>query len=383
MNIRQTRKGERRVEDLYLSEYGIKSFGADNLYPQMLRGLINSSRNARTCVERRATYIEGNGITSQQLADAVVNRAGDTLDDIHHLVSEDVAYIDCIALHVNYDVEGRIVSLAHIPVENCRLCEPDEQGVVRQIAIHRDWRGRTTLAGKTVRVNAETIELLPVFDPRPEIVLQEIEDAGGIFNYPGQVLYLSRSGRNSYPLPVADVVVTDMSTDEGLANVNYRNVRNNFLPAGALITRRGIGDNESNDSTLQELANFQGDVNTGKLMCFTVETDEDKPEFMPFEAKNYDAAFVNTAKDTMESIYAAFNQESFARLRDGSIGFSSDIVTEVKVEYAQQVTKFQRLITRAYKSILERWVPGRLPYSGVADIQIEPLYKSTQDVPAN
>lgn len=383
MNIGQTKKVEKRVEATYVQTLGIKSFGEDNLYPQMLRGLINASRNARTCVERRATYIEGNGIVNQALADAVVNIAGDTLDDVHHLIAEDVAYYDCLAIHVNYNIEGKIASMTHIPVENCRLVEPDEQGIVRYIAIHPDWSGRSTVAGQRVKVNADTIECLPVFDPRPEVVLAQIAEAGGIYNYSGQILYMSRSGRNAYPLPVADVVVTDMSTDEGLANVNYRNVRNNFLPAGALITRRGIDDNESNDSALQALSNFQGDVNAGKLMCFTVETNEDKPEFMPFEAKNYDAAFVNTAKDTMESIYAAFNQESFARLRDGSIGFSSDIVSEVKIEYAQQVTKFQRLISRAYKAVLENWVSGELPYFGVADIQIEPLYKSTEDVPNN
>ncbi|MFR8224885.1 MAG: hypothetical protein ACLU9X_10515 [Alistipes shahii] len=83
--------------------------------------------------------------------------------------------------------------------------------------------------------------MFPVFNPSPDVVQLQIQAAGGIEFYKGQILYISRAGRNAYPLPLVDVVLTDMSTDEGLSNVNNRNVRNNFLTAGMLITKRGQG----------------------------------------------------------------------------------------------------------------------------------------------
>lgn len=36
---------------------------------------------------------------------------------------------------------------------------------------------------------------------------------------------------NTYPVGKGDRVATEMSTDEGLSNVKYRNVRNNFFLA--------------------------------------------------------------------------------------------------------------------------------------------------------
>lgn len=109
--------------------------------------------------------------------------------------------------------------------------------------------------------------MFPVFNPSPDVVQLQIQAAGGIEFYKGQILYISRAGRNAYPLPLVDVVLTDMSTDEGLSNVNNRNVRNNFLTAGMLITKRGQGSStvdgdkdgaSSDDGFTEEFEKLQG-----------------------------------------------------------------------------------------------------------------------------
>ena len=86
--------------------------------------------------------------------------------------------------------------------------------------------------------------------------------------------------------------------------------------------------------------------------------------------------FTASSAKFIDDIYARFNQEQFARLRSGAIGFSGQLANDVKVEYAEQVTKQQRMITRAYRSVLEHWTPNTIPYKGVEDIKIEPLIKS-------
>ena len=231
MNVKHTKKPETRVDVKYLSSLGIKTYGDNNLYPQTVRDIVDSSPTGRTCVERRSTYIEGNGLASQALAETVCDTRGNTVDDVHHLCADDVAYQDGLALHVNYNILGQIVSMAHVPFENCRLEEEDDDGVISHIVVHPDWRGKKTRGGKAVKVTIETIEVFPVFNPSPDVVQLQIQAAGGIEFYKGQILYISRAGRNAYPLPLVDVVLTDMSTDEGLSNVNNRNVRNNFLTA--------------------------------------------------------------------------------------------------------------------------------------------------------
>lgn len=380
MTIKDVKKAQPRFNVSYCRRLNVQKWGESNLYPQELRDVINSSRNGRTCVDRKAAYIEGNGIMSAALSSFVCNIAGNTVDDILHSIAEDVAYFDAFALHVNYDVLGRIVSVAHVPFEQCRLAEPDSYGVVREVLLHPDWIGETTRNGERIRVNEENIDRFPVFDPRPAVVDREIERAGGIEAYRGQIAYISRSGRNTYPMPIADVIIPDMSTDEGLSTVSHRNVRSNFMPAGMLVLKRGQGANTENDDTAEQVARLQGDEKTGKILVAEIDTLDDKPEFLNFSGENYDKAFTETAKDVVDNIYAVFNQEGFARLRTGSIGFTGDLIKDVKVEYAQQVTRYQRMISRTLKTVFENWREGA-PYASAADVEIEPLYKSTNETP--
>ena len=62
----------------------------------------------------------------------MVNRRGDTADDIHAFVCKDVADYDGMAIHVNYNMFADIVEVQHIPFENCRLLEEDEIRIYRK-----------------------------------------------------------------------------------------------------------------------------------------------------------------------------------------------------------------------------------------------------------
>ena len=76
MNVKHTKKPETRVDVKYLSSLGIKTYGDNNLYPQTVRDIVDSSPTGRTCVERRSTYIEGNGLASQALPKPCATREG-------------------------------------------------------------------------------------------------------------------------------------------------------------------------------------------------------------------------------------------------------------------------------------------------------------------
>lgn len=379
MNTRSLKKPEARVELVYNSSLEIKAFGVDNLYPQHLSHIVSASPTGSLVIGRRANYIEGDGLRSRTLSEAIVNRGGECVDDIHALCSADMALFEGFALHLNYDALGRVVSLAHIPFENCRLAEPDEEGYVSEVAVHIDWSGKSSLGGKKVAVNKGNIERFPIYDPRPEVVAQQIEAVGGIDYYKGQVLYISRAGKNRYSEVSYDGVLTDMSTDEGIANVDMRNVRNNFMPAGMLITKRGQSLDDDRlagyDMFSEEIIRLQGDENACKILHAEIDYDEDRPEFVAFESKNLDKQFEHTGPSVVERIYASVHQEAFHRLRTGSIGFSGELVADVKLEYCQVVSKMQRTLSRAYVSIFEHWAEG-LPYADASDCDIIPIVES-------
>ena len=375
------KKSSKRVDVRYLQTLGIQTYGEDNLYPQTFRNILAASSTGAECLDRFADFIEGNGFRDVPFSESVVNRKGDTADDIHALVCRDVAYYNGLALHVNYNIYGDIVELHHVPFENCRLVESDDNGYVGKIAIHPDWSGQKTRGGKVIKVAKENIDYIDVFNPDKRVVAAQIEAAGGIEYYKGQVLWVSLSGKDIYPTGKGDRVVTEMSTEEGLANVKYRNVRNNFLPAAMIFTKKGtnitfdqdgneIDSRDDDDSFSDSLLQLQGDTNCGKLMEVTLETDEDKPEVVTLNSQNYDKEFTVTDISVTERIYSAFGQEPWYCIRIGKVGFSGDILEDAFEYYNSIVSKQQRLIERTFTRVFRHFYEA---VNASNDFSVEPL----------
>ena len=390
MRLANLPKAEPALDPKFLKNLGIKSYDADNLYPQNVRNIVLNSKTGNGCLERYTDYIEGRGIASQPLAGFVVNLDGETLADLHSQASSDLAMNDGFAVHVNYDINGGIVSLHQIPFENARLVEPDEEGNIRKVALHPDWSGRTTRNGKPVKITKETIDYLDVFNPDPAVVLAQIQEAGGPQFYKGQVYYYSSQGFLRYPYARFHAVLPDMSTDEGLSNIMLRNARNNFLPAGAFVRMKSQGAPYSGDDNAEEpqvdaneyaddLAALQGDTEALKFLDITVESKEEMPEFINMQGNNYDKDFTATAAEVKDCIYAAFGQEGWLAIRNGKVGFSGTLVADVERDYAKRQLKAQAVLTRCYKTLLGVWTPDQpLPAEpNDANLAILPLVDLT------
>lgn len=355
------KKSKSRIDIGRIQALGIQSYGDDNLYPQVLRNIIAASSTGTECANRFVDFIEGNGFREVAFSEYVINRRGDTSDDIHSLACRDVADFLGISLHVNYNIFGEICELNYIPFENCRLQEEDSNGYVAKVAVHPDWTGKKMRAGKVIQVKKENIDYIDVFNPRKEVVLSQIEAAGGIEYYKGQILWVSMAGNYVYPTGKADSVVTEMSTDEGLSNVKYRNVRCNFLSAGLMITKKGQSINQDGNENKEDtgfsdtLVQLQGDTNASKILEVEIGADEEKPEFVSLKTNNYDKEFTVTDTSTVERIYSAYGQEPWYCIRIGKVGFSGDILEDAFEYYNSIVSKQQRMIERAFQKVFDNW----------------------------
>lgn len=361
MNVQQVKQAAPRFDTAYYQRLNLQAWGRDNLYPQHLTRIAAASGTAELCLSRYCKFVEGNGFRDG-LAGYVLNEAGDTADDILHLVAQDITRFGGFALHVNYNLLCEVAEIHHVPFEICRLEECDDAGHVQHIITHTDWVGQKTRNGKRITVDEQHVERFNVFNPNPEAVRDQIMMAGGIDRYNGQILWCSMAGRAIYPTPIYDAIISDMSTEEGLGNIKNRNARNNFLTSAMLITKRGVPkfDQDGNDIsaptiTPEDLAAFQGDERVGKLLLVELENDEDKPEVVPFTANNYDKDFTATDASVIERIYAQFHQELFYAIRIGKLGFSGDVMSDAYTYYAGEVTNEQRFISRGLMQVLAVW----------------------------
>ena len=185
---------------------------------------------------------------------------------------------------------------------------------------------------------------------------------------------------------------TELSTDEGLANVKYRNVRCNFLPAAMIITKKGHRSPQSDDDGSERhreednlfsdtLIQLQGDTKAGKLLEVEIETAEEKPEVIQLRANNYDKEFTVTEASTVERIYSAFGQEPWYCIRNGKIGFGGEILEDAFEYYNSIVSSQQRMIERAFNKIFKYWVETANPSN---DFTVQPLkYVRNAEVSTN
>ena len=377
MNIQKIKKAPQRIDVSYLATLGIKAYGRNNLYPQQAKAILDSSSTGAQCADRYARFIEGQGIANVVIYDLVVNHYGETTDDILTAASQDLANYGGFALHVNYDLNCKVCEVQSVPFESCRLQEDDDSGYIAHIVTHPDWMGRTTRNGKILRVSKDTISTYDRYNPDPTIVRAQIAASGGIEHYKGQILWVSTAGRDRYPLPKYDRVLTDLSTDEGLSNIKFRNARCNFLSSAFVISKTSQAMNEDDAARqavkargfAEDLAQFQGDETSNVLISLTVANDEEKPEIVEFPTKNFDKDFEVTDQSVVERIYCAFEQEPFLCIRSGKLGFSGTTIHDCYTYYSSLVSKEQRLIERAFSKIFDNWFEPLANY----DCSIEPL----------
>jgi len=381
MNVHTVKRTEPRFEAPSISNLGIQGWGHNNLYPQELLALVSASESASACMDRYITFIQGNGFKVVEFSETTINRSGETADDLVQQIACDIANFRGFAIHVNYNVFGKIVELSHIPFENCRLGESDDSGFIGKIAVHPDWTGRLKRNNKTVRVSKENIDYISIFNPVKEIVFSQIESAGGIENYKGQILWVSEAGKQTYPKAVHDSIVTQMSTEEGLGNISNRNARNNLFPGKFIFFKNGIdipkeedsegGSFQKDDNSIANVfKQLVGDLNTSNLSFATVNSDDEIPKTIDLQGANYDKDFTVTTETAARKIFSAFNQEIWYRLMNGSIGFSSDILTNAYEYYSTVTNKERRMIERAFDKIFKHWIDIPNP---AFDFTVQPL----------
>lgn len=382
MNVKTTKKPQPRYDVSWSQRFNMQQWGGDNLYPQHLQRITSASGTAELCLNRYAKFIEGYGFNSELLSNSVVNRWGETADDILHLVAQDVARFGGFALHVNYNALCEVSEINYIPFEQCRLEEPDDAGYVGRILVHEDWYGCKTKNGKKMQVTEANIKRIAVFNPDPDVVASQIENSGGVANYSGQILWASMDGKYNYPTPIYDAAVTELSTDEGLGNLKNRNVRNNFIVACMLITKKGVPKldeygNEVSASMIEDedLRAFQGDERSSKIMVVELENDEDKPEVVQFPTTNIDKEFTVTDESVIERIYAQFHQELFYSIRMGKLGFSGQVMQDAYRYYAGEVTNEQRFISRNFAKVFSVFNSAVIS----SDYYLQPLKYVTEE----
>lgn len=324
-------KAEKRIKPKDNKSDNILSYDADNLYPQRIIDIINSSGTATRSIEVYYKFIIGGGFKDEKFYKSIVNNKGLTNDKLLQLSAIDYAYCGGTAFHINYNGLLQKTNISHIPFEYCRLGILDKIGM---IAVYDNW---DLSLGKFER---EKIKWFHRYSEDKDVTLNQILQSGGIANYGGQILYDSK-----YPLAPIDPVLEDVLSDKSIKLFTQKELDNGFNPSVIGRYTKPFDGEEGQkewEETNEDWKQFQGAENTGKVFL-VAGVSKDDFSLERLGDSGADKMYDLTEKRVKNSIIQRFGQPpSIVGRRDQNVTFSSQNIKD-DTKFYNSVTKEERL----------------------------------------
>lgn len=276
----------------------IQTYDIDNLYPQRMEEISRTSGMTKSCIRVLARFIEGMGFEDKNINRIKINRRGVTVRDLLRMASKSWAHNQGFAMHFDYNMLGEIASIKPLFFKYIRLGIADALGDVNNIAFSMNWEEDPEKVRKTVAHFA-------VFDPAPDTVLKQIEVAGGIQDYPGQILYFTPEP-DQYPLATFDPMVDSVQSSGEIPVFELGNLQNGFM-AGHIINYPGTFEDEKDKEKVEaELREFKGARNANSFMLVENPSELSRPLVEKLDLPNNDKMFEVTTKNVRNNIIEGF-----------------------------------------------------------------------------
>lgn len=346
--------------------YRIINYDVGNDYPQKTSDIVNGSGIATSCLDIFKKFVNGKGFEDAIFGRTIIDGDKLTADNFHRQVAKDYTKHGGFAVHVNYNIFGEPVTFAHVPFAHCRLAI-DDDGKVNKIAVYDDWAREVNK-----KIDKDDIDYIHLYDPRKEVIMAQIVEAGDIEKYKGQILYFGMDGQLVYPLAPYDSELEDIETDGQIKLFKYRNISGSFMASHMLVTygqfedsasdggtatAPGFGGRKTETKTAQEeafigkLKDFQGAENFNRLMHIEADTPEQKPELIPFTHQNSDKLFEYHETSTQANIRKVFTIPTiFIEAISGALGLSAQL--KDAISFYNRITLDEReVLTEVYAQL--------------------------------
>ena len=288
-------------------------FGEDNLYPQMLIDLYNSSAFHHTAIDAIASGIFGDGL--EIIGDHICNKNNESFNEVFEKISLDYTLFKGFSLNVIWNKEGsKIVEIYYLPFNNVRSGKLNEDEIVEEYFYCSDW--------KNIRKNPA--KSYKAFDP-----LDNKGDNASQIYY----CYTYTPGNDYYPLPEYIAALNDIDLDSRISRFHNSNISNGLAPSMFLKFRNGVPTPEAREEIYREIEDtFSGEVNAGRFFL-SFSDPENAMEIQTIDNAN-DDYYITLDTRVSSRILTAHKITSplLLGIKDAS-GFSSN-ADEIMVAYS-------------------------------------------------
>lgn len=308
----QVLKFEKQIENAPITNvnlvYDIVQYGSKNDYPFQLISLYNTSVTHKACIDFATNAIVGEGIDWESMKmrseDMQTPNYYMSWNEFIRALAFDYCLYSAFAFQVIKNKDGKTYSFFPQPIETVRLEEMDEDGVINNAYLCKDW----TAPSKYPPIK------MPLFG------FQEDEEI------PMGVPYLAYHKEYNpvnayYGLPTYSSAINAIQAESEYQNWDLKNIVNGFAPAG-MLTLPEVETDEERRAIINNLQNmFQGSSNANSLMItFRTNVEEQPAVYTPFVTNTSNVNLYESANErTINRIMAAHKIPSKAL-----IGYPAD-----------------------------------------------------------
>lgn len=362
----------------YNSAVKIHTNGIDNAYPQFVDGLFHTSVTAQCAAEIMTQYIVGKGV--EFYGNLKVNSK-----QVLNMLSEDIAKSRVkhrgVFIHVNYNDSYEIIEAKVIPFADCRIGIIDDNNHAPKVYVSKLWGG-------VKGVKDDDCSIYDIFNPDTAVIQAQIDKAGSIEKYKGQIMYINFDSEFIYPLSTVHPVLEDCESEKNAKIYKSNLTKRGFFGTTVVISRplvdKGLDKNtpeyiemESERTEFRDgWKNVLGADNAGGLLVLETEYAGDKLEDAIFikqiESKIDDKLFAFTESSVRENILMAFNNLPVGLIKssDTLFGQSGTALFEMRKMYWENLEKDRNRHIEILKIILK----GMKRYNESQPLEIIPLF---------
>ena len=317
-------------------------FDYDNLYPERVLELVNSSPLQKSILESKKTYILGAGL-AQTEENIYTPNMTETWTDLIEKCVTDMVYLNAMAIQCILNESGNRWSFYHQPVTQVRLGNYNERNFIEKAYLCTDWR--------KANKNRNVVEI-PMFG-------SETPQKGKAY-----LLYFrpEQVGEYYYAIPEFMSAQNYIMADGALSQYYNNYIHNNF--SANLALRFPTEPTEEKKQELYEslVASFGGAKNAGNILLLFGENGV-VPEINSIESVNAD--LYNSVVDIIKLALVSANRLTSPILAGiaTSSGFSSksdEIIAAYNLYKLTVINQERAFILKCMNKLLEMNGHGRV-----------------------
>lgn len=310
-------------------------FDLDNLYPERVLEIVNSSPLQKSILESKKTYILGAGIEPTEENIYTPNMT-ETWQELIEKCTNDFVYLNAFAVQVILNESGNRFSFYHQPVSQVRLGNYNERNFIEKAYLCTDWR--------RAQRNRNVVEI-PMFGTETP----KKGKAYLMYFKPEQV------GEYYYAIPEYMAAANYIMADAALSQYYNNYIHNNF--SANLAIRFPIEPAEEKKQELYEnlVKSFGGAENAGNILCLFGEGGV-VPEISSIESVNAD--LYNSVVDIIKLALVSANRLTSPILAGivTSSGFSSksdEMIAAYSLYKLTVINHARQFILQGFNKMLE------------------------------